>query len=142
MTTWPVLCNIMEGKHLTYRFIPHQINLRYPEDIFSICAVMTDETLGDPVDRLAAVNEIMLEMSGEECVDHTYDAFLQDLTNTNWAAGGIGWRQWSWQTCTEFGWYQTTNQVSPALSGLPWPFLSPAPTGEFCLRQLTAVGLL
>lgn len=103
---------------------------------------MTDETLGDPVDRLAAVNEIMLEMSGEECVDHTYDAFLQDLTNTNWAAGGIGWRQWSWQTCTEFGWYQTTNQVSPALSGLPWPFLSPAPTGEFCLRQLTAVGLL
>ena len=40
---------------------------------------MTDESLGDPVDRLAAVNEIMLEMGGEECVDHTYDAFLQML---------------------------------------------------------------
>merc|ERR1711936_1238285 len=100
-----------------------QYNGRYPEDIFSICAVMTDETLGDPVDRLAAVNEIMLEMSGEECVDHTYDAFLQDLTNTNWAAGGIGWRQWSWQTCTEFGWYQTTNQESSVYgSSLPLDF--------------------
>ena len=25
---------------------------RYPEDIFSVCRVMTDEGLGDPVDRL------------------------------------------------------------------------------------------
>ena len=72
---------------------------------------MTDESLGDPVDRLAAVNEIMLEMGGEECVDHTYDAFLQMLTDTNFNGGGVGWRQWTWQTCTEFGWYQTTNQV-------------------------------
>ena len=21
------------------------------------------------------------------------------------------WRPWLWQTCTEFGWYQTTNQA-------------------------------
>ena len=60
-----------------------QYNGRYEEDIFSICAIMTDESLTDPVDRLAAVNDIMLEMSGEECVDHTYQAFLQDLINTN-----------------------------------------------------------
>ena len=48
---------------------------------------MTDESLGDPVDRLAAVNEIMMEMSGEECVDHTYNTFLgskdSDLVNFN-----------------------------------------------------------
>merc|ERR1719219_1841495 len=77
-----------------------QYNGRYEEDIFSICAVMTDESMSDPVDRLAAVNDIMLEMSGEECVEHTYQAFLQDLTNTAWAAGGVGWRQWTWQTLT------------------------------------------
>jgi len=100
-----------------------QYNGRYEEDIFSICAVMTDESLADPVDRLAAVNEIMLEMSGEECVDHTYQAFLQDLTNINWTAGGVGWRQWTWQTCTEFGWYQTTNQESAVYgSSLPLDF--------------------
>merc|ERR1719370_1886660 len=100
-----------------------QYNGRYPEDIFSICAVMTDESLGDPVDRLAAVNEIMMEMSGEECVDHTYNTFLGDLTNTDWTAGGIGWRQWTWQTCTEFGWYQTTNQESSVYGGsLPLDF--------------------
>ena len=37
---------------------------------------MTDEGLGDAVDRLAAVNDIMLEMNGLECLDHTYDTFL------------------------------------------------------------------
>ena len=36
--------------------------------------VQCDESLTDPVDRLAAMNEIMLEISGEECVYHTYKA--------------------------------------------------------------------
>ena len=83
---------------------------RYPVDISSTCAVMTDEGLGDPVDRLAAVTEIMLEEDGEECLDHAYNSFLEELTNTTWRGGGRR-RQWVWQTCTEFGWYQTSNQV-------------------------------
>ena len=117
-----------------------QYNGRYEEDIFSICAIMTDDSMSDPVDRLAAVNDIMLEMSGEECVDHTYQAFLQDLTNINWTAGGIGWRQWTWQTCTEFGWYQTTNQVIIII--IVMTSLMVNITGECSLRQLLAVGLL
>ena len=36
--------------------------------------VQCDESLTDPVDRLAAMNEIMLEISVEECVYHTYKA--------------------------------------------------------------------
>ena len=47
-----------------------QYNGRYSEDIFSICALMTDGSLGTPLDRLAAVNDIMLELNQEECVDH------------------------------------------------------------------------
>jgi len=89
-----------------------QYNGRFEEDIFSICAVMTDESLGEPIDRLAAVNDIMLESNQEECLDHTYASFLAMLTDTTWVGGGVGWRQWIWQTCTEFGWYQTTNQES------------------------------
>merc|ERR1711892_1488714 len=84
----------------------------YEEDIFSICAVMTDESLGEPMDRLAAVNDIMLNLGQEECLDHTYESFLGQLTETSWSGEGVGWRQWIWQTCTEFGWYQTTNQES------------------------------
>merc|ERR1719369_2576109 len=89
-----------------------QYNGRYEEDIFSICNVMTDESLGKPIDRLAVVNDIMLSLNQEECVDHTYNSFLSLLTDTTWVGGGVGWRQWIWQTCTEFGWYQTTNQES------------------------------
>merc|ERR1719228_1966874 len=89
-----------------------QYNGHYEEDIFSICAIMTDETIGDPIARLATVNDIMLGSEEDACLDNTYASFLAQLSDTEWSAGGVGWRQWIWQTCTEFGWYQTTNQDS------------------------------
>ena len=105
---------------------------RYPIDMFAVCEVMTDESLGSAVDRLAVFNDMMLEMNGEECLDHTYDTFLQvsgavhtcntcntchpdlqDIATTAWNGPEVSFvfRPWLWQTCTEFGWYQTTNQV-------------------------------
>ena len=84
-----------------------QYNGRDGRDIFSFCANMTDESLPDPVDRLAAVIESRLAMLEENCLEN-YQTARQALTNiTSWTDG----RQWTWQTCTEFGWYQTTNQV-------------------------------
>ena len=45
------------------------------------------------------------------------------MTNIDWNGHGVGWRQWTWQTCTEFGWYQTTNQESNIYgSSLPLEF--------------------
>ena len=38
---------------------------------------MTDEAQGDAVDRLAVINDMMLEMNGEECLDYTYESFLE-----------------------------------------------------------------
>ena len=77
---------------------------------------MTDDGIGAAIDRLAAVNDIMLEMNGIECLDHTYQTFLDDVQTTEWVGEGgdvsFVWRPWLWQTCTEFGWYQTTNQVA------------------------------
>merc|ERR1711872_693606 len=89
-----------------------QYNGHYEEDIFSICAIMTDESIGEPINRLATVNDVMLGSDEDTCLDHTYDSFLAQLSETSWAGEGVGWRQWVWQTCTEFGWYQTTNQDS------------------------------
>ena len=87
---------------------------RYPEDIFSVCGVMTDESLGDPVTRLAVFNDMMLEMYYEkECLEHTYAGFLSVAGNTERGNTDVDLveRPWRWQTCTEFGWYQTTNQA-------------------------------
>merc|ERR1712215_196349 len=89
-----------------------QYNGRYEEDIFSTCAIMTDESMGEPILRLAAVNDVMLSMGQDECLDHSYASYLSQLTNTTFGVSGVGRRQWTWQTCTEFGWYQTTNQES------------------------------
>merc|ERR1719264_568521 len=54
---------------------------------------------------------MMLGESGEECLDHTYETFIAQLKDIN-CRGSFCWRPWIWQTCTEFGWYQTTNQDS------------------------------
>merc|ERR1711983_477966 len=89
-----------------------QYNGQYEEDIFSICKTMTDENIGEPINRLATVNGRLLGSNKEKCLNHTYESFLDLITETSWIGGGIGWRQWIWQTCTEFGWYQTTNQDS------------------------------
>jgi hypothetical protein len=83
-----------------------QYNGLQAEDIFSICGMLTDESLGDPLERLAAVNSLML--GGGGCLDHTYETFLAQLTDTT-CRGSFCWRPWIWQTCTEFGWYQVAS---------------------------------
>jgi len=89
-----------------------QYNGRYNEDIFSVCAIMTDESNGSELERFAKLNEAVLAMYGGGCIDPSYDNWISLLSETSWADQDIGWRQWIWQTCTEFGWYQTTNQPS------------------------------
>jgi len=89
-----------------------QYNGHYEEDIFSICRIMTDESIGEPIKRLAAVNDVMLGSDEDLCMDTSYASWLEYLSNTSWDGQNDGWRQWIWQTCTEFGWYQTTNQTS------------------------------
>ena len=79
-------------------------------DIFEVCDIMRDESYGEPIERFAKVNSLSLANNGAECLDHEYSSFLALLTDTSFAGEGVGWRQWIWQTCTEFGWYQTTNQ--------------------------------
>ena len=56
-----------------------QYNGRFEEDIFSVCAIMTNEELGKPIDRLAVVNDIMMQ---DECLDHTYETFLSKVSTT------------------------------------------------------------
>merc|ERR1712179_17 len=89
-----------------------QYNGHYEEDIFSICRIMTDESIGEPIKRLAAVNDVMLGSDEDLCMDTSYASWLEYLSSTSWDGQSDGWRQWIWQTCTEFGWYQTTNQTS------------------------------
>eukprot|EP00286_Rhodomonas_abbreviata_P001794 CAMPEP_0181289514 /NCGR_PEP_ID=MMETSP1101-20121128/921_1 /TAXON_ID=46948 /ORGANISM="Rhodomonas abbreviata, Strain Caron Lab Isolate" /LENGTH=382 /DNA_ID=CAMNT_0023393737 /DNA_START=329 /DNA_END=1477 /DNA_ORIENTATION=+ len=70
-------------------------------DIASICTLMTNETVGSPLDRLASLASIQ-HMGA--CMEPNYDAMIKGMSN---AANPE--RVWLYQTCTEWGFYQTCN---------------------------------
>lgn len=77
----------------------------------SICAIMVNESLGTPVKRYSLVNEKILEKYNKSCLDYKYDKMVTDLGQGDWRceAAENGARQWVYQTCTEFGFYQTSS---------------------------------
>lgn len=68
-------------------------------NIASICTLMTNTTIGTPIKRLAALSAIQ---NGGRCVNPSYDAMIKYYTVT-----ANPERSWLYQTCTEWGFYQT-----------------------------------
>lgn len=81
--------------------------------IDTLCDIMTDESIGTAVLRYAKVNELILKTYQEKCLDYSYKEMISELKQTSWSSSaGIGGRQWLYQTCTEFGFYQTSDSTS------------------------------
>lgn len=79
--------------------------------IDDVCDVMLNTTIGAPVARLAAVNSMLLEQSEEMCLDYKYDKMIKEIQDVGWTSDAAkGMRQWTWQTCNEFGFYQTSEK--------------------------------
>uniref|UniRef100_A0A1I8PZQ4 Serine protease K12H4.7 n=1 Tax=Stomoxys calcitrans TaxID=35570 RepID=A0A1I8PZQ4_STOCA len=79
--------------------------------IDEICDVMLNTTIGPPVTRLGAVNDMLLKQSEEKCLDYKYDKMIKEYQNVSWTSEvAKGARQWTWQTCNEFGFYQTSEK--------------------------------
>ncbi|XP_073975954.1 putative serine protease K12H4.7 isoform X1 [Rhodnius prolixus] len=78
--------------------------------IDDLCKIMIDRSLGEPLDRYAAVNSMMRKVQSEKCLDYIYSASIQELSNITWPESfAAADRQWFYQTCTEFGFYQTSS---------------------------------
>ncbi|XP_040566173.1 putative serine protease F56F10.1 [Lepeophtheirus salmonis] len=78
--------------------------------IDTLCKIMVDESIGQPIERLASVNDLILRrVEKTECLDASYTNSINSLGYHNWT--GESSRQWIYQTCTEFGWYQSSNQT-------------------------------
>uniref|UniRef100_A0A672I0S3 Thymus-specific serine protease-like n=1 Tax=Salarias fasciatus TaxID=181472 RepID=A0A672I0S3_SALFA len=85
-----------------------------------LCGVMGDRSLGDPYARYAAVARLMMDTFSMKCLDASFSNYVRDMTNTSWdgtAAGGG--RQWIYQTCSEFGFYQSTDSPNQPFTGFP-----------------------
>ena len=127
-----------------------QYNGFYSVDLNDLCNVMTDTSLGDPLARYAAVNDLLLNVYGASCSDVTYASWIDYLSGTSWsdysAQDGCKQqniilsikmyfsiifvyffrvdRQWFYQTCTEFGYYQSSDSKDqPFGSQFPIEFL-------------------
>jgi hypothetical protein len=69
-------------------------------DIASICTLMADETLGSSYDRLKNLSNQM----HPACIPISYDDMILTMANSTNPE-----RIWIYQTCSEWGFYQTCN---------------------------------
>lgn len=77
-------------------------------NIDEVCDIMVNTKIGPPVNRLAAVNALLMRQSEENCLDYKYDKMIDTMQEISWdSIAAKGMRQWTWQTCNEFGFYQT-----------------------------------
>lgn len=79
-------------------------------NISLVCSVMTQP--GDPYKNLIQLNQEWMEKTKEKCVDNSYLNYTMALMNTtvNRDGFGPGIRQWTYQTCSQFGYYQTCDK--------------------------------
>lgn len=77
-------------------------------DIKSVCEIMTQDA--DDYQNLMTLNQKFLQMTQQTCSDNSWDSFVRQLSNVTLDrgnSGGVGMRQWTYQTCAQFGYYQT-----------------------------------
>ena len=89
------------------------------KDAKAVCTVF--DSAQSPVDGLSAVIRHYLNATEQKCLDASYSASVKMLSETGWIASGVagGARQWVWQTCTEFGYYQTVHGTLNMSDPLP-----------------------
>nr|CAI5825945.1 unnamed protein product [Callosobruchus analis] len=80
-------------------------------DLDMLCDIMVSDKQGPEVKRLAAVNDLMMKRNNQTCLDYKYDKMISAMRNISWDSevSKTSDRQWCYQTCTEFGFYQTTD---------------------------------
>jgi len=89
------------------------------EDIRGLCDVMTNQSLGTPLIRLAQLN-------GPGTCLQSYNESIGGLKNISWNEwdSDVGVRQWMYQVCTEFGFLQTSERKDSLFGdNIPLEFL-------------------
>nr|XP_033332078.1 putative serine protease K12H4.7 isoform X1 [Megalopta genalis] len=83
----------------------------------SACDILTNQSLGIAINRLAILSNTILNASKEKCLDYMYSKMIHELRNVTWSSEQAeGGRQWMYQTCTEFGFFQSSTAQSNLFS--------------------------
>ncbi|XP_013870451.1 thymus-specific serine protease [Austrofundulus limnaeus] len=91
--------------------------------IKELCEVMTNTSDANKAEmgayhRLVKLSELYRSSSDESCLDISHEKAMKDLLDTSVHTGRRAERQWTYQTCTEFGFYQTCEDSTCPFSGM------------------------
>ena len=123
LTTSLNLCNPFDGNDLNnvYNLFGSMIGAFYgtaqynspskPNNLKDMCEVMTNKDYGDPLTRIGIVMRRAFDIPANKCLPINYADDVKFFQDESYEAHGnhVGYRQWVYQTCTEFGWYQSGN---------------------------------
>ncbi|CAB3406149.1 unnamed protein product [Caenorhabditis bovis] len=87
------------------------------------CNILNNSTIKDEVDRVVAVMDWYDSFYGEpKCRGNNYTKFIEYYSDTTMPNDDvISTRSWIWQTCTELGYYQTTDGGNHGIFGSTVP---------------------
>ncbi|XP_068085751.1 putative serine protease K12H4.7 [Anabrus simplex] len=96
-----------------------QYNSYERDDIGALCKEVTDPERGaTPLERYVRVNVI----NTNECLNISFNDIKEFYGNVSWDGYSL-LRAWMYQTCTEYGYYQTTDSPNqPFSDGFPLQF--------------------
>ncbi|XP_017295714.1 thymus-specific serine protease [Kryptolebias marmoratus] len=91
--------------------------------ISELCDVMTNSSGENEAEmgaysHLVKLSKIYRSTTDEPCLDVSHEKTVKDLMDTSLHSGRRAERQWTYQTCTEFGFYQTCEATTCPFSGM------------------------
>lgn len=92
-----------------------------------MCRLLANETHESDAARIAAVIVYLIDEIGEdeECIDIDYQVAIEAERDPSWDSPVVqfGLRQYTYQLCTQFGWYHSSNSnFQPYGSSFPSAF--------------------
>ncbi|CAI2351376.1 unnamed protein product [Caenorhabditis sp. 36 PRJEB53466] len=87
------------------------------------CNILNNATIGDEIQRVIAVMDFYDSWNPPgNCRPNNYSSFIEYYSNTTMPNDDvISTRSWIWQTCTELGYYQTTDGGNQGIFGSTVP---------------------
>jgi pimeloyl-ACP methyl ester carboxylesterase len=86
-----------------------------PTTLSALCDIM-EANPTTPLQTYANISNYFLKLQNISCLDPTYAGTMQDLLNTTLPNDSA--RQWVYQTCVEFGYFQTTDNANQPFGNL------------------------
>jgi len=73
-------------------------------------------TTGDAYDAYVAFTRFYMNTTGDDCIDSNYEDTLSSLKKTDPSNPDAAGRSWTYQTCVEYGYYQTVESSTVPFS--------------------------